>query len=163
MWESRHSSQGNLNSFVSVVSRLQRLRSSWPATWTTALRLWTPATTRPLPTGYGNWMDSSSLLLFRVLPEGQRCCECFSYPFPPKPPGTSGIRDCILGYDTTVMGRTALPQPHSVCSMKCLVQCPWSLYSLGALCFRAQLLKIQTQYKNHFFSPEYWALDPAQF
>lgn len=71
------------NSFVSVVSlRLQKLLSSWPATWTTALQLWMHPPTHLLPASHGNWMDNSSLLLLHVLPRGQHCCEYFSYRFP---------------------------------------------------------------------------------
>lgn len=82
----------------SVVSRLQRLLSSWPATWTIALQLWTHPPTCLLPASHGNRMDGSFLLLFHVPPRGQRCCEYLSSPaLSPPPPGASGIADTYPG------------------------------------------------------------------
>lgn len=66
-------------------------------------------------------MDNSSLLLFHVLPRGQRCCDYFSSLFP-QHLVPLGLQICILGHDTTVMGLIALPPASTlVCSVKCVI------------------------------------------
>lgn len=95
-------------------------------------------------------MDDSPLLLFPVLPRGQRCCEYFSCPFPHHHLVPLGSETCILRCDTTVMALTApCNLPQLFCEMCTLVSMK-PLLSRCLIMFQGQPLEIQTQYKNHF-------------
>lgn len=95
-------------------------------------------------------MDDSPLLLFPVLPRGQRRCEYFSCPFPHHHLVPLGSETCILGCDTTVMALTAPCNPPRLFCQMCTSVSMKPLLSRCLIMFQGQPLEIQTQYKNHF-------------